>query len=130
MPTIRLAGRSPEAVSGSSRAAAIVRAARLILGALLGLRAPPLLGVGFVLSPIDLLPSILLGPLGLVDDLIVVTATLSRLLNHIHPDVVRAHWSGKGDALEVIQRVTLWSEGLFSGRLRALVRGRVVPGRR
>lgn len=82
-----------------------------------------LLGVGYALSPIDLLPSVLLGPVGLVDDLLVVSAALSRVLNHVHPDVVRSHWSGKGDALEAIQRVTHWSESLFSTRLRGLVRG-------
>lgn len=83
-----------------------------------------LLGVGYVLSPIDLLPSLLLGPLGLVDDLLVVSAALSRLLNHVHPDVVRAAWPGQGDALEAIQRATRWSEGVFRGRLRSPLRPR------
>jgi uncharacterized membrane protein YkvA (DUF1232 family) len=86
-------------------------------------KAVALLGVGYVLSPIDLVPSLLLGPLGLVDDLLVVTAALSRLLNHVHPDVVRSHWPGQGDALAVVKRLTLWSESLFSGRLRDLLRG-------
>lgn len=81
-----------------------------------------LVGVGYVLSPIDLLPALLLGPLGLVDDLLVVSAALSRLLNHVHPDVVRDAWPGKGDALEAIQRVSRWSEGVFRGRLRGLQR--------
>jgi uncharacterized membrane protein YkvA (DUF1232 family) len=82
-----------------------------------------LLGVGYVLSPIDLLPAMLLGPLGLVDDLIVVTAALSRLLNHVHPDVVRSAWSGQGDALDAIQRASAWSERFFGGTLRGLLRG-------
>ncbi len=80
-------------------------------------------GVAYVLSPIDLLPALLLGPIGLVDDLIVVTAALSRMLNHVHPDVVRAHWSGQGDALEAIQSVTQWSESLFTDRLVGTLRG-------
>jgi uncharacterized membrane protein YkvA (DUF1232 family) len=83
------------------------------------------LGLGYVISPIDLLPSVLLGPIGLVDDLMVVTAALSRLVNHVHPDVVRGAWSGQGDALEVIQRVTHWSEDLLGGRLRDAVRSRI-----
>jgi uncharacterized membrane protein YkvA (DUF1232 family) len=78
--------------------------------------------VGYVLSPIDLVPSLLVGPIGLVDDLLVVTAALSRILNHVHPDVVRSHWSGQGDALDAIQRVTRWSELLFSERLLGWVR--------
>jgi uncharacterized membrane protein YkvA (DUF1232 family) len=89
-----------------------------------------MLGVGYVISPIDLLPTLLLGPVGLVDDLIVVTAALSRLLNHVHPDVVRSHWSGQGDALDAIQRVTAWSESLFTARLRGLVRGLLRPATR
>jgi uncharacterized membrane protein YkvA (DUF1232 family) len=74
-----------------------------------------LVGLGYVLSPIDLLPGFLLGPIGLIDDFLVVTAALSHLLNDVHPDVVRSHWSGKGDALEVIQRATGWSRN-FVGR--------------
>ena len=88
-----------------------------------GDKAVALLGLGYVLSPIDLLPSLLLGPIGLVDDLFVVTAALSRLLNQVHPDVVRAAWSGKGDALAAIQSVSAWAEGLVGGKLRALLRG-------
>lgn len=81
-----------------------------------------LFGLGYVLSPIDLIPSLIFGPLGLVDDLLVVSATLSRLVNHAHPDVVRDAWPGKGDALAAIQRVTAWAEGVFGGRLRSALR--------
>jgi uncharacterized membrane protein YkvA (DUF1232 family) len=88
----------------------------------LGSKAVALVGVGYVLSPVDLLPAVLLGPIGLVDDLLVVSATLSRMLNHVHPDVVRSQWPGKGDALEAIQRVSSWSESLFTTRLRGALR--------
>jgi uncharacterized membrane protein YkvA (DUF1232 family) len=76
-----------------------------------------------VISPLDILPGLLFGPIGLVDDLLVVSATLSQMLNRVHPDVVRSHWSGQGDALEAVQRVTLWSESLFTVRLRGFLRG-------
>jgi uncharacterized membrane protein YkvA (DUF1232 family) len=89
----------------------------------LGSKAIAVIGIGYVISPLDLLPSMLFGPLGLVDDLLVVTATLSRILNDVHPDVVRSQWPGKGDALEAIQRVTRWSEALFTVRLRGFLRG-------
>jgi uncharacterized membrane protein YkvA (DUF1232 family) len=89
----------------------------------LGSKAIALIGVGYVLSPLDLLPGMLFGPIGLVDDLLVVTATLSRILNDVHPDVVRSQWPGQGDALEAIQRVTRWSETLFTVRLRGFLRG-------
>jgi len=84
-------------------------------------------GVAYVLPPIDLVPALLFGPIGLVDDLFVVAACLSRLLNHVHPDVVRGHWSGRGDALETIQNVTGWFEKEVSLRvadLRKILRRR------
>ena len=83
----------------------------------LGSKAVALLGVSYALSPLDLLPEILLGPIGLLDDLIVVAAALSRIVNHVHPDLVRAHWSGQGDALDAIHRVTAWAESWLGGIL-------------
>lgn len=81
----------------------------------LGAKGLALLGVGYIFSPIDLLPEVLLGPIGLVDDLLVVAATLSKLVNHVHPDVVRSHWSGQGDVLEALQRVLGWAELQMAG---------------
>jgi uncharacterized membrane protein YkvA (DUF1232 family) len=91
-----------------------------------GDKALALFGVAYVLSPFDLLPVWLFGPLGALDDVLVVAATLSRVVNHVHPDVVRAHWSGQGDALALIQRATDWSERQFGKRLRGALR-RLLP---
>ena len=101
----------------------------ILLGRMLRDRRVPLVpkgialaGVAYVLSPIDLMPAILMGPLGVLDDVFVVAACLSRLLNHVHPDVVRSHWSGQGDALEVIQSVTDWFERELKLRIEDLTR--------
>jgi uncharacterized membrane protein YkvA (DUF1232 family) len=88
-----------------------------------GGKALAVLGVGYVLSPLDVLPTFFFGPIGLIDDLFIVAAALSRVLNYVHPDVVRSHWSGQGDALDAIQRATEWSET----QLRSMF-GRVLPG--
>ena len=79
------------------------------------------LAVGYVLSPFELMPELLLGPIGLIDDLVVVGTALSRLLNHVHPDIVRLHWAGQGDALVAIQRTTDWIEQAVTTRLRGAV---------
>jgi len=81
-----------------------------------------LAGVAYVVSPIDVLPALVLGPIGLLDDLFVVAACLSRLVNHVHPDVVRGHWPGRGDALDVIQDTTHWFERELNLRVRDLKR--------
>jgi uncharacterized membrane protein YkvA (DUF1232 family) len=93
----------------------------------LGDKAVALAGIAYVLSPIDLLPALFLGPLGALDDVLVVTAAVSRIVNHVHPDVVRSHWPGKGDVLDAIQRVSEWSERQLGERVRGLLR-RVLPG--
>lgn len=77
-----------------------------------GSKAIAVFGIGYALSPIDLLPEILFGPIGFADDLLVVAAAVSRIINHVHPDLVRSHWPGAGDALEVVRRVTAWAESL------------------
>jgi uncharacterized membrane protein YkvA (DUF1232 family) len=78
-------------------------------------------GVAYVLSPIDIVPVLLFGPIGLLDDLVVIASVLSSMLNRVHPDVVRSHWSGQGDALEAIQRVTGWVEAQATMRLRRIM---------
>ena len=83
-----------------------------------GSKAIATLGAAYLLSPIDLMPTLLMGRIGLIDDLVVIGAVLSRMLNRVHPDVVRSHWSGQGDALEAIQRVSAWTERVFGDRVR------------
>jgi uncharacterized membrane protein YkvA (DUF1232 family) len=76
----------------------------------------------YVVSPIDLIPEIFFGPFGLLDDLLVLTAALSRLVNYVHPDVLRHHWSGQGDVLDVIQQVTRRAESMVKNRIPASLR--------
>jgi uncharacterized membrane protein YkvA (DUF1232 family) len=123
----RLARIEPGASSGPRDILLLLPDLTVLLARLLrdrrvspGAKLVALVGVGYVLSPIDLVPAVIFGPIGWVDDLLVVTAALSRLLNDVHPDIVRSHWSGKGDALDTIQRVSGWSRSLLGERLRQL----------
>ncbi len=87
-------------------------------------KAIAVLGLAYVFSPIDLIPDFL-GPIGLVDDLLVAVAALSKILKSVHPDLLRANWSGKGDVLDAVQRITEWGEKTFKVRLASLLRGRL-----
>ena len=84
-------------------------------------KAIALAGIGYVVSPLDAIPALIFGPIGLVDDLVVVAASLSTILNRIHPDVVRSHWSGQGDALDAVQAVTGWVETEIVGGLSSVI---------
>jgi uncharacterized membrane protein YkvA (DUF1232 family) len=92
-----------------------------------GDKAVAMAGIAYVLSPIDLVPVFLFGPLGTIDDLLFVTAAVSRVVNHVHPDVVRHHWPGQDDVLDAIHRVSEWSERQLGQRVWGLIR-RVLPG--
>jgi len=83
-----------------------------------GVKAVATLGIGYSLSPIDLLPEFLFGPLGFLDDLVIAAAAISYIVNHVHPDLVRSHWPGQGDVLEVVKRVLAYAEGLVGKALR------------
>ena len=52
-----------------------------------------------------------------------VGASLSRLINHVHPDVVRSQWPGRGDALAAVHRVTAWTEEVLVGGVQGSLRG-------
>jgi uncharacterized membrane protein YkvA (DUF1232 family) len=79
-------------------------------------------GVAYVLSPVDLMPELIFGPFGLIDDLLVVSAALSKLIESVHPDLLRHHWPGQGDGLAVIRTVTTWGNEQLTTRLPRLLR--------
>jgi uncharacterized membrane protein YkvA (DUF1232 family) len=97
--------------------ARLLRDGRVPLGAKLTAAA----GIAYVISPVDLMPEVLFGPLGILDDLVIAAAALSRVLNHVHPDLISAHWSGRGSALDSVQRVARWAEERVGSRVMRLL---------
>jgi uncharacterized membrane protein YkvA (DUF1232 family) len=71
----------------------------------------------YFLSPVDLLPELLLGPVGLLDDLVFAVYVLNRLLVDTDPQVLRDHWSGNEDVLAMIGRVTTAADRLVSTKV-------------
>jgi uncharacterized membrane protein YkvA (DUF1232 family) len=69
--------------------------------------------VAYVVSPIDLIPESRFGPLGYLDDLVVVVAALNMLLNEIDRQIILEHWSGKEDLLATIQKVLTQADQLI-----------------
>jgi uncharacterized membrane protein YkvA (DUF1232 family) len=78
--------------------------------------------IAYFLSPLDLLPELLLGPVGLLDDIAVAAFVLHQVVNHTDVEIVRDHWAGDGDLLEVIQRILAAADQMVgSGRWRKLL---------
>ncbi|MEY4547442.1 MAG: hypothetical protein RL685_3637 [Pseudomonadota bacterium] len=61
--------------------------------------------LAYFLSPIDLLPEALLGPVGYIDDVALAAYAISRLINAGHGAVAKELWAGDGDLLAAVQRI-------------------------
>jgi uncharacterized membrane protein YkvA (DUF1232 family) len=73
----------------------------------------------YLLSPIDLVPSFVIG-LGQLDDVIVVALALDQLLNHTPAHIVREHWDGEQDILELVQEILRVGTSVIPERVRKL----------
>jgi uncharacterized membrane protein YkvA (DUF1232 family) len=62
------------------------------------------LAITYFISPIDILPEAILGPVGFVDDIALAAFVLNRVINKIDPAIVQGHWSGEGDVLDIVQK--------------------------
>lgn len=60
--------------------------------------------IAWALSPLDLIPDAL-GPLGVIDDLLVLVLALDFILDRTPREVIREHWAGTGDVFALIRNV-------------------------
>ena len=71
------------------------------------LKGQLLLAAAYVISPFDLVPEGLLGPIGLAEDAGVLALVLFWLkgLTQVDPRILHENWPGKGEVDQVIDRV-------------------------
>ena len=73
----------------------------------------------YAFSPVDLLPELLLGTLGYIDDGGVAIGALHRLMNGEDPSLIRSLWGGTAEDLGKIQHMlqtcSMAIVGLVSG---------------
>lgn len=60
--------------------------------------------VGYLASPVDLIPDFIPG-LGQLDDLVIAAFALDQILNRVPDEVVRQHWDGDEDVLDVVRNI-------------------------
>ncbi|HSP35914.1 MAG TPA: DUF1232 domain-containing protein [Thermoanaerobaculia bacterium] len=74
-------------------------------------------GIAYFISPIDVLPEALLGPIGYVDDLVLAVFILNKVLTDTDASVLREHWSGHEDVLDSIHRVLTTVDSLVTDKI-------------
>lgn len=73
--------------------------------------------IAYFVSPIDLLPELFLGPVGFLDEVVLAAYVLNSLINRTSPEVVKKHWAGDEDILELIQRIIRAADGMLGSGL-------------
>jgi uncharacterized membrane protein YkvA (DUF1232 family) len=61
--------------------------------------------IAYFISPIDLLPELLLGPLGYLDDIALTAYVLNQYVNENDAAVVRELWAGDQDILTTLKNI-------------------------
>jgi len=61
--------------------------------------------IGYFILPLDLLPEILLGPAGYLDDIVLSAYILDELFNTIDPKIITRHWAGDRDLLNSVRTI-------------------------
>lgn len=59
---------------------------------------------GYLASPIDLIPDFIPGA-GQLDDIVIAAVALDNMLNRVPADIVRSHWDGDEDILDVVREI-------------------------
>jgi uncharacterized membrane protein YkvA (DUF1232 family) len=68
-------------------------------------------------NPLDLVPELILGPAGLVDDIALSALVLHDVLENTDPAIVREHWEGDIDLLELVRQILAVADTMLGGRL-------------
>jgi uncharacterized membrane protein YkvA (DUF1232 family) len=78
----------------------------------------------YALVPLDLIPD-MLPFVGQVDDAYLVALTLLRLMTIADPRVVREHWRGGGDVVELVGATALIAARLLPKKIRRVLTAKV-----
>jgi uncharacterized membrane protein YkvA (DUF1232 family) len=82
----------------------------------------------YALLPLDLIPD-MLPFVGQIDDAYLIALTLLRLMTVTEPVVVREHWRGGGDVVELIGSTALIAAKLLPKRIRRVLTAQVEPAK-
>ena len=74
-------------------------------------------GLAYYISPLDLIPEAIVGPIGYLDDLFFAVYVLNKVLGEVDSAVLREHWSGDRDVLDSIQRVLNAADSLVGSKV-------------
>lgn len=77
--------------------------------------------LAYAVSPVDVIPDFV-PLLGQLDDILLLALALNHLFNAAGEAIVKEHWDGSADVLEVVAGVLEWGAGLVPWPVRRFVK--------
>ena len=81
--------------------------------------------IAYFVSPLDLIPEAVVGPVGYIDDIVLSAYVLNSIISKTNPEVVIKHWAGDQDVLEVIQEILKVADEMVGSGLWRKLKGLV-----
>jgi uncharacterized membrane protein YkvA (DUF1232 family) len=78
----------------------------------------------YALIPLDLIPD-MIPFVGQIDDAYLIAMTLLRLVDRTDPSVLRQHWNGGGDIVQLVESTAMLAAKLLPKRIRGVLTSRV-----
>jgi len=61
--------------------------------------------LAYFISPIDLIPEAIVGPIGYLDDVALAAFVINSVMKNCDHSIVTRHWAGEQDVLELVQQI-------------------------
>ena len=73
--------------------------------------------IGYYILPFDLMPEIIIGPLGYLDDLALAAFILNNIINETSSEIVEKYWLNNEDLLDTIKKIIKSSDEMLGSGL-------------
>jgi len=71
----------------------------------------------YLASPLDLIPEAILGPVGMLEDVVLAAFALNRIFREVEQDVLEELWPGRPEHLKTLHELAELVDGIFGGRI-------------
>jgi uncharacterized membrane protein YkvA (DUF1232 family) len=83
----------------------------------------------YAIVPLDLIPD-MIPFVGQIDDAYLIAITLLRLIDRTDPKIVREHWNGGGDIVQLIEMLAMMTAKFLPAPIRRVLTSRVEVSQR
>ena len=69
--------------------------------------------IAYFISPLDILPEAILGPIGYLDDVALTAYILNDIINEVNPQIITRNWAGDRDILNLVKTILANSDKML-----------------